>query len=100
MIETAEDFFKNNISYSGAGNADFEFGEVIRKYALIKCQELLEIVSEKAETKIQKKSVHGRNRKWQNVKDDEEFDLFSFEMRVSVDKNSILNAVNLDEFIK
>ena len=73
--------------------------ECMHDYAKEKCQELLEIVAEKAKIKTEKKSQYGKNRKWQKVKDNEEFDLFYYEMRNSVDKSSILDAVNLDEFI-
>lgn len=77
-----------------------EIIKISKQYTKLKCQELLQIVSEKAVIKIEKKSQYGKYRKWQKIKDNEEFDLFDYEMKSSVDKNSILNAVNLDEFIK
>lgn len=73
------------------GNEGMEFRDVIdnlydgtilecmKSYAKEKCQELLEIVAEKAKVKV---SQH------------------CFELSEEVDKDSILNAVNLDEFIK
>lgn len=73
------------------GNEGMEFRDVIdnlyddvililmKSYAKEKCQELLEIVAEKAKTK-----KNGNSGSW--------FD-------ASVDKDSILNAVNLDKFI-
>lgn len=57
-------------------------------------------MAEKAVTKAEKKSQYGRYRKWQKVKKDELVDLFDYEIRYSVNKDSILNVVNLDEFIK
>jgi hypothetical protein len=74
--------------------------KAMKEYTELKCKELLEIVAEKAKIKTEKKSQYGKYRKWQKVKDDEEFDLFDYEMRNSVDKDSILNSVDLKEFIK
>lgn len=74
--------------------------DIFQQCLKLKCQELLEIVAEKAEVKTEKKSQYGKSRKWQKVKDGEEFDLFKYEMRNSVDKDSILNAVDLDKFIE
>lgn len=78
---TAEEFWKNNLMFSGSGNVDYEFSEVLREFAKLKCQELLEIVAEKAETKK------------------EYLDPF-LKPDIIIDKNSILNAVDLNEFIK
>jgi len=78
----------------------FVIKEAMIEFAELKCKELLNIVAEKAETKLEKRSQYGKYRKWQKVKDDEEFDLFDYEMRTSVDKKTILNAVNLKEFIQ
>lgn len=50
----------------------------MKEYAKEKCQELLKIVAEKAEVKASK---------------------YLFESSEEIDKDSILNAVNLDEFI-
>lgn len=78
----------------------FVIKEAMKEFAKIKCEELLEIVMEKAVTKTEKKSQYGKYRKWQKVKEGEEFDLFQYEMKCSVDKDSILNAVKLYEFIR
>lgn len=71
----AEEFFKEYLEFSGAGNVDFELAEVMRKYAKQKCKELLEIIAEKAEATIMYDGEYA-----------------------SVDKDSILNAVDLDKF--
>lgn len=52
--------------------------EVMKEYTKHKCQELLEIVAEKAELKID----------------------CLLDSYYNIDKDSILNAVNLDKFIK
>lgn len=98
---TAEEFYKKwSLENYYESNNHSDLISVMKEYAEIKCKELLEIVAEKAKIKVEKKSQYGKYRKWQKVKDDEEFDLFDYEMRNSVDKNSILNAVDLKEFIK
>ena len=66
-------------------NANYDLSEgdcaekLMQEYAKLKCQELLEIVAEKAEVK-------------------EYFEL-NYEWTYTVDKDSILNAVDLDSFI-
>lgn len=50
----------------------------------------------KVDIKVEKRSVYGKYRKWQKVKEGEEFDLFDFEMQSSPDRKSILNSYNLD----
>jgi len=55
-------------------------------------QDLLSLAAKKAEIKVQKKSMYGKNRKWQNVKE-MEIDLFDWEIQHSVDKSSILNIL-------
>lgn len=57
-----------------------------KDYATMKCKELLEIVAEKA---IIKKEI---KRKLDDLEKEGIYNL-------SIDKNSILNAVDLDEFI-
>lgn len=79
-------------------NSDYRI-KAMQEFAKLKCQELLLLVAEKAEVKTEKKSQYGKYRKWQKVKDDEEFNLFDYSMRNSVDKDSIFNAVDLDSFI-
>ena len=84
------------------GNEGMEFRDVIdnlyddvililmKSYAKEKCQELLEIVSEKAKTGCKTEYTGGTP----NI-------LGSYSKKIStcVDKDSILNAVDLDEFI-
>jgi hypothetical protein len=79
---------------------DSDITSAMKEYARLKCEELLKIVAENAQIKVEKKSQYGKSRKWQKVKENEEFGLFDYEMRTSVDKSSILNAVDLNEFIK
>ena len=76
----------------------FVIEEAMKEYARLKCQELLEIVAEKVEIGMKKKSNYGTHRKWQNVKEDE-VDLFDYQVQYFVDKDSILSAVDLDSFI-
>jgi predicted house-cleaning noncanonical NTP pyrophosphatase (MazG superfamily) len=97
-----EKFFNSFPRYGTTLAEDWkkEIVELSKDFTEQKCKELLEIVAEKAETKTEKKSQYGKYRKWQKVKEGGEFDLFSYHMKVSVDKNSILNAVNLKEFIQ
>lgn len=49
--------------------------------------------SDNATILMRKKSQFGKSRKWQNVKENEEVDLFSFECMYSVNKNSILKLL-------
>jgi hypothetical protein len=95
---TAEEILDNQ--KHGFGSGQFESAlKAMQEYAKLKCQELLLLVAEKAVIKTEKKSQFGKSRKWQKVKDGEDFDLFAYEMRNSVDKGSIFKAVDLDEFI-
>ena len=70
---TAEEFTEK---YYPEGCRDWMFEEALSEFAEFKCQELLEIVAEKVEIS---------------------YNRFGEEY---VDKDSILNAVNLKEFIK
>ena len=75
----------------------FVIEEAMKEYAKLKCQELLEIVAKKAmiETdndcygKMTVKSTYSTEREQG----------FSSTTTISVDKDSILNAVDLDKFI-
>jgi len=99
---TAEEFIKDKRRLQNSNCKAICEDTVIssmQEYAKQKCQELLLIVAEKAKIKVMKKSQFGKSRKWQKVKEGEEIDLFSYEMQSSVDKESILNAVDLDSFI-
>ena len=62
----------------------FVIEEAMKEYARIKCEELLLLVAEKAETK--ELFVNGSNGGW-------------YEKVGKVDKDSLLNAVDLDSFI-
>ncbi len=53
----------------------------------------LKIAAEKAEIEVKKKSNYGTHRKWQKVKDDEQWDLYDYEIMYSVKKESILNCL-------
>lgn len=75
---TAKEFF--NEEYNGVGKLGVHCEELMQNYAKLKCQELLEIVVEKADARMSY-VAGGVN-------------------RAIVNKDSILNAVNLDEFIK
>lgn len=69
----------------------YEDEEIIvsmREYAKLKCQELLEIVAEKAEIKTIYES---------NDQPSSSFGDYEYEV---VDKDSILNAVDLDKFLE
>ena len=65
---TTQEFIEKNYA-NGCG--DWMFSEAIEKYAKMKCQELLEIVS--------------------NIEESEQYGKFYF------DKDSILNAVDLEK---
>ena len=97
---TAEEILENNRNAAFYNqNSDYRI-KSMEEYAYLKCKELLKIVAKKAEIKVEKKSYYGKYRKWQKVKDDEAFDMFDYETKFSVDKDSIINAVDLKEFIK
>ena len=64
------------------------------EFAALHVEAALEAASE-VYIKVQKKSQHGKYRKWQTVKEGEEVDLFNFDMHYSADKKSILNAYPL-----
>lgn len=56
------------------------------------CEKCIDICAEESKIKLKKKSSYGKYRKWMNVKDGEDVDLFSYECMTSVDKQSILNV--------
>ena len=58
------------------------------------CRQTLELATKNACVDVKKRSQFGKYRKWQNVKEGEEIDLFSYEMQCFVDKNSILDTFN------
>lgn len=67
-----------------------EQAKIVKEYVA----EVLKLAAERAKLSVKKKSVHGKYRKWQNTKEDEEVDLFSYDMQYFVDKDSILNIIN------
>ena len=71
--------------------------EALKTFAELKCKELLQIAVEKAKVKIEKSTPY---KKYESVKTEENFNMYEYKTKVSVDKNSILNAVDLKEFIK
>ena len=54
---------------------------------------VLSVAVEKAEIEVKKKSNYGKYRKWQKVKDDEDWDVFDYQVMYSVKKESILNCL-------
>lgn len=95
---TAEEFKKEWCNGFSLDNDQIE--NLMKEYAKLKCEELLKIVAEKSEIIIEKRPQYGKSRKWQKVKKDELVDLLDYEVSHSVNKDSILNAVDLNEFIK
>lgn len=66
----------------------FVIEEAMKEYAKLKCEELLKIVAEKAKIETKPK---------ENILNLSMMDDWSY---YTIDKNSILNAVDLNEFIK
>ena len=102
MIETAKQFIhrKQQEHFKKFGvyaDTNSKIAEFMLEFTRIKCQDLLEIVADKAEIGMKKKSNYGSHRKWQKVKEGE-VDLFAFEVQYFVDKDSILKAVDLEKF--
>ena len=93
---TTEEFLQDSLDISHFYNDDYNemmvFSKDVQKammeYAKLKCKELLQIVAEKAKTK----TIYESN-------DQPSSSFPDFEYQV-VDKNSILNAVDLKEFLK
>ncbi|WP_396180278.1 hypothetical protein [Flavobacterium sp.] len=81
---TAEEILEEWLSQTDQTNLKeghyFVIKEVMKEFAELKCKELLEIVAEKAKTE-----KSGNSGSWYDAR---------------VDKDSILNAVDLKEFIK
>ena len=65
------------------------------EFAALHVEAALEAAS-KVHIKVQKKSQHGKYKKWQTVKEGEEVDLFKYDMHYSADKKSILNAYPIE----
>lgn len=66
--------------------------ESIKQAQLEAIEETVKLCAEKAETISFKKSQFGKYRKWQNIKEGEEVDLFSYHFMTKVNKQSILNC--------
>ena len=86
---TVKDFLEDTLTETGFGidnriQKSLVVG-AMKEYAKLKCEELLKIVAEKAQTK--ELFVNGSNGGW--------YDKVGY-----VDRESILNAVDLNEFIK
>lgn len=94
---TVEELFVKHFNRQYMNVTEEMIKNYAREYAKLKCQELLLLVAEKAEIGIKKKSNYGTYRKWQKVKEDE-VDLFEYQVQYFVDKDSILNAVDLEKF--
>ena len=69
--------------------------EKMIEFAKLHVEAALKAASE-VHIKVEKKSQHGKYRKWQTVKEGEEVDLFNYHMQYSQDKKSILNAYPLE----
>lgn len=98
---TAEEYLQDSLKISHFYNDRYDmmccFSDdvqlAIQEYAKLKCQELLKIVVDKAKVK-NTLYYSGRD----NI--DIAFDFYSeLDGRFEVDKDSILNSVNLDDFI-
>lgn len=91
---TAEEYIVNNLweifGKYGDTSQSGEIAQAMKEYAELKCKELLEIVAEKA--KIKKEYSRDSNLK-SNYGDPET-------TIILIDKSSILNVVDLKEFIK
>ncbi len=89
---TAEEILEEWLSQTDQTNLKeghyFVIKEAMKEFAELKCKELLEIVVQKAETK----TIYESNDQPSSSFGDYEYDV--------VDKDSILNAVDLKEFIK
>jgi hypothetical protein len=90
---TAIEWIEDNFTEQRIDKKHVEW--LILEFAKMKVKEALQVAAESAIIKVQKKSPFGKYRKWKNVKEDE-VDLFNYIVQYSVDKDSILNAYNLN----
>ena len=58
------------------------------------CKQTLELAAENVQVDMMKKSQYGKYRKWQKTKKGEEVDMFSYDLKWIVDKQSIINTIN------
>ena len=89
-IPTAEEFYKSIVGESSVGYTE----EAMIEFAKLHVEAAL-VSASKVDIKVEKRSQYGKYRKWQKVKENEEFDLFQFEMKSSPDKVSILKSYPL-----
>ena len=98
---TAEEILKEWLIQTDQTNLKeghyFVIEQAMKEFAELKCKELLQIVAEKSKVKIEKSTPY---KKYESVKTEENFNMYEYKTKVSVDRNSILNAVDLKEFIK
>ena len=92
---TAKSILEEGLSQTDQTNLKqghyFVIEEAMKEYAKMKCKELLEIVAEKTKIKDEDGDVYEQPKGF--YCNGELYETW-------VDKDSILNAVNLDEFIK
>lgn len=97
-----EDILKNKVKGYSDGNGFYGFASFVNQDQLDlvldamkdACEQCIDVCAEEALIKTQKQSKYGKYRKWSNVKDGDEVDLFSYNMQDSVDKGSILKVKN------
>lgn len=75
----------------------YEVKQLMIEFAKLHCEAQLKTILENVKIKGKKKSQFGKSRKWQNIKENEEVDLFSYEVQYLVGKDSIINAYPLDK---
>ena len=93
MILTAEEFLYHKTKF---GESLITISEVMIEFAKLHVEAALKAASE-VYVKVQKKSQHGKYRKWQTVKEGEEVDLFNYDMQYSSDTKSILNSYPINQ---
>lgn len=89
-----EDFY-NNRNYRTSPRMDDTYlkKEIAIKFAKSYAEQYLKLAAERAEIDMNKKSQYGKSRKWQKCKEGEEVDLFSYEVKYFVNKDSILDII-------
>lgn len=97
VLEDTFDLYKYRMASPPYHQAEEAVLDAMNEFAKLKCQELLSLVAEKAKIKRKTKSLVDGYLKITNQKDDE---LEAIRIFYSVDKESIINCVDLDEFIK
>ncbi len=90
MAQTAKEFLNDIKIFT------YSQEEVMIEFAKLHVEAALKAASE-VYVKVQKKSQHGKYRKWQTVKEGEEVDLFNYDMQYSADTKSILNSYPINQ---